>query len=96
MAGFPEKARVVIVGQGGIVGASIAHHLIERGWDDIVGIDKSGIPTDNGSTAHAAGASARRLRESRLRERERGAKRRAGDDMGASNAHPQAAVCLAR
>jgi glycine/D-amino acid oxidase-like deaminating enzyme len=26
---------------GGIVGASIAHHLIERGWDDIVGIDKS-------------------------------------------------------
>jgi glycine cleavage system aminomethyltransferase T/glycine/D-amino acid oxidase-like deaminating enzyme len=45
---------VVIVGQGGIVGASIAHHLIERGWDDIVGIDKSGIPTDIGSTAHAS------------------------------------------
>jgi glycine cleavage system aminomethyltransferase T/glycine/D-amino acid oxidase-like deaminating enzyme len=39
---------------GGIVGASIAHHLIERGWDDIVGIDKSGIPTDIGSTAHAS------------------------------------------
>ncbi|RUY95537.1 FAD-binding oxidoreductase, partial [Mesorhizobium sp. M7A.F.Ca.CA.001.12.2.1] len=54
MAEFPKKARVVIVGLGGIVGASIAHHLIERGWDDIVGIDKSGIPTDIGSTAHAS------------------------------------------
>jgi glycine cleavage system aminomethyltransferase T/glycine/D-amino acid oxidase-like deaminating enzyme len=54
VAGFPEKARVVIVGLGGIVGASVAHHLIERGWDDIVGIDKSGIPTDIGSTAHAS------------------------------------------
>ncbi|MGE0280981.1 MAG: FAD-dependent oxidoreductase [Rhizobiaceae bacterium] len=54
MAGFPKKAKVVIVGLGGIVGASVAHHLIERGWDDIVGIDKSGIPTDIGSTAHAS------------------------------------------
>ncbi|MBN9070853.1 MAG: GcvT family protein [Rhizobiales bacterium] len=54
MAGFPEKAKVVIIGLGGIVGASVAHHLIERGWDDIVGIDKSGIPTDIGSTAHAS------------------------------------------
>lgn len=54
MAAFPEKARVVIIGLGGIVGASIAHHLVERGWDDIVGIDKSGIPTDIGSTAHAS------------------------------------------
>jgi len=54
MSAFPERARVVIVGLGGIVGASVAHHLIERGWDDIVGIDKSGIPTDIGSTAHAS------------------------------------------
>ncbi|EBW2353185.1 FAD-binding oxidoreductase, partial [Salmonella enterica subsp. enterica serovar Enteritidis] len=54
MAGFPEKAKVVIIGLGGIVGASVAHHLIERGWDDIVGIDMSGIPTDVGSTAHAS------------------------------------------
>jgi glycine/D-amino acid oxidase-like deaminating enzyme len=50
MAEFPERANVVIIGLGGIVGASVAHHLIERGWDDIVGIDKSGIPT----TAHAS------------------------------------------
>lgn len=54
LAGFPERAKVVIVGLGGIVGASVAHHLIERGWDDIVGIDASGIPTDVGSTAHAS------------------------------------------
>lgn len=54
MAVFPAKAKVVIVGLGGIVGASIAYHLIERGWDDIVGIDKSAIPTDIGSTSHAS------------------------------------------
>ena len=30
MAEFPKKARVVVVGLGGIVGASVAHHLIER------------------------------------------------------------------
>ena len=54
MAKFPVKAKAVIIGLGGIVGASVAHHLVERGWDDIVGIDKSGIPTDIGSTAHAS------------------------------------------
>jgi glycine cleavage system aminomethyltransferase T/glycine/D-amino acid oxidase-like deaminating enzyme len=54
MAEFPEKANVVVVGLGGIVGASVAHHLIERGWDDIVGIDASAIPTDIGSTSHAS------------------------------------------
>ena len=54
MSNFPSRANVVIIGQGGIVGASVAHHLIERGWDDIVGLDKSGIPTDIGSTAHAS------------------------------------------
>ena len=54
MAGFPQQARVVIVGLGGIVGASVAHHLVARGWDGIVGIDMSGIPTDVGSTAHAS------------------------------------------
>ncbi len=54
MADFPSKANVVIVGLGGIVGSSVAHHLIERGWSDIVGIDKSAIPTDIGSTSHAS------------------------------------------
>lgn len=54
MSSFPSQAKVVIVGLGGIVGASVAHHLVENGWDDIVGIDTSGIPTDVGSTAHAS------------------------------------------
>ena len=54
MAKFPTNADVVIIGQGGIVGASVAHHLLEKGWDNIVGIDKSSIPTDIGSTSHAS------------------------------------------
>ncbi|MEO1112095.1 MAG: FAD-dependent oxidoreductase [Pseudomonadota bacterium] len=54
MSAFPDRAQVIIVGLGGIVGASVAHHLLERGWTDVVGIDKSGIPTDIGSTAHAS------------------------------------------
>ena len=54
MASFPEKANVVIVGIGGIVGSSVAHHLIAKGWTDIVGIDKSSVPTDIGSTSHAS------------------------------------------
>ena len=54
MAKFPEKAKVVVIGLGGIVGASVVHHLIERGWDNIVGLDKSAVPTDIGSTAHAS------------------------------------------
>lgn len=54
MSTFPSSADVVIIGLGGIVGASVAHHLIERGWTNIVGIDKSAIPTDIGSTSHAS------------------------------------------
>ncbi len=54
MAKFPESADVVIIGLGGIVGSSVAHHLIEKGWSNIVGIDKSSIPTDIGSTSHAS------------------------------------------
>ena len=54
MSNFPSQADVVIIGIGGIVGASVAHHLIELGWDNIVGLDKSAIPTDIGSTAHAS------------------------------------------
>ena len=37
MASFPEKANVVIIGLGGIVGSSVAHHLIAKGWKNIVG-----------------------------------------------------------
>jgi len=54
MATLPKSANAVIIGQGGIVGASVAHHLIEQGWDGIVGLDKAAIPTDIGSTSHAS------------------------------------------
>jgi len=54
MSDFNKKADVVIIGLGGIVGASVVHHLIERGWINIIGIDKSGVPTDIGSTGHAS------------------------------------------
>lgn len=54
MAQLPKRADVVIIGQGGIVGASVAHHLIEQGWSNIVGLEKSAIPTDIGSTSHAS------------------------------------------
>ncbi len=54
MASFPKSADVVIIGLGGIVGASVAHHLIAKGWKNIVGIDKSSVPTDIGSTSHAS------------------------------------------
>lgn len=54
MAKLPKSANVVIIGQGGIVGASVAHHLIEQGWDNIVGLEKSAIPSDISSTSHAS------------------------------------------
>lgn len=54
MANLPKRADVVIIGQGGIVGASVAHHLIEQGWSNIVGLDKSAIPSDISSTSHAS------------------------------------------
>jgi glycine cleavage system aminomethyltransferase T/glycine/D-amino acid oxidase-like deaminating enzyme len=53
--GFPESADVVIVGVGGIVGASLAHFLAEFDVRDIVGIEQAGvIPSDMASTNHAS------------------------------------------
>lgn len=49
---FPTQARVVIVG-GGIVGSSIAYHLSEMGWTDVVVLERSRLTL--GSTFHAAG-----------------------------------------
>ncbi|WP_435103090.1 GcvT family protein [Arhodomonas sp. AD133] len=54
MASLPKHADVVIIGQGGIVGASVAHHLIEQGWQNIIGLEKSAIPSDISSTSHAS------------------------------------------
>lgn len=54
MADFPEQADVVIIGVGGIVGSAVAHHLIAAGWTNLVGLEKSSVPTDIGSTSHAS------------------------------------------
>ena len=54
MAALPSQADAVIIGLGGIVGASVAHHLIEQGWTNLVGLEKSALPSDIGSTAHAS------------------------------------------
>ena len=53
MASVPEKARVVVIGAG-IVGNSLAYHLAELGWTDIVQLDKGPLPNPGGSTGHAS------------------------------------------
>ena len=53
MAGqVPERAQVVIIG-GGIVGASVAFHLTELGWTDVVLLERHTLTS--GATWHAAG-----------------------------------------
>ncbi len=47
-----DTARVVIIG-GGIAGCSLAYHLTEMGWTDIVLVDKGELTS--GATWHAAG-----------------------------------------
>jgi sarcosine dehydrogenase len=47
-----DQARVVVIG-GGVTGCSIAHHLVEAGWNDLVLLDKG--PLTSGATSHAAG-----------------------------------------
>ena len=51
-AELPKSARAVIVG-GGIVGASVAHHLTLMGWKDVVLLEQGQV--GGGSTWHAAG-----------------------------------------
>ena len=47
-----DQARVVIIGSG-IAGSSIAYHLTERGWRDIVVLEQG--PLISGTTSHAPG-----------------------------------------
>ncbi len=47
-----DHARVVITG-GGVGGTSIAYHLVQRGWSDIVLLDRAELTS--GSTFHSAG-----------------------------------------
>src|SRR2546421_6482161 len=47
-----DQARAVIIGSG-IAGSSIAYHLIERGWRDIVVLEQESLI--GGTTSHAPG-----------------------------------------
>ena len=47
-----EHARAVIIG-GGVGGTSIAYHLTELGWTDVVLVDRAELTS--GSTFHSAG-----------------------------------------
>ena len=48
----PRSARCVIIG-GGVGGTSIAYHLAELGWRDVVLLDRAQLTS--GSTFHSAG-----------------------------------------
>jgi glycine cleavage system aminomethyltransferase T/glycine/D-amino acid oxidase-like deaminating enzyme len=49
---LPSRARCVIVG-GGVGGTSIAYHLAELGWSDVLLLERSELTS--GSTFHSAG-----------------------------------------
>ncbi|MBI2425441.1 MAG: FAD-dependent oxidoreductase [Candidatus Hydrogenedentes bacterium] len=51
-AALPASARVVIVG-GGIAGSSVAYHLAQLGWTDVVLLEQNLLA--GGATFHAAG-----------------------------------------
>jgi 4-methylaminobutanoate oxidase (formaldehyde-forming) len=47
-----DQARVVVIG-GGITGVSVAYHLAEAGWTDVLLVEKAGLTA--GATSQAAG-----------------------------------------
>ncbi len=49
-----SQANLVLIG-GGIVGSSAAYHLAQKGWTDVVVLDKGELPDNDGSTSHAPG-----------------------------------------
>ena len=53
MSTLPKQANVVIIGAG-IVGNSLVYHLAQKGWKDMVLLDKGPLPNPGGSTGHAS------------------------------------------
>jgi glycine cleavage system aminomethyltransferase T/glycine/D-amino acid oxidase-like deaminating enzyme len=51
-AELPDRARCVIVG-GGVGGTSLAYHLAELGWEDVILLERAQLTS--GSTFHSAG-----------------------------------------
>jgi glycine cleavage system T protein len=49
---LPGRARVVVIG-GGVGGTSIAYHLVQRGWRDVILVERAQLTS--GSTFHSAG-----------------------------------------
>ncbi|WP_433989987.1 4-methylaminobutanoate oxidase (formaldehyde-forming) (plasmid) [Pseudoseohaeicola sp. NH-UV-7] len=49
---LPSSARVVIIG-GGVIGCSVAYHLTQLGWQDVVLLERKQLTS--GTTWHAAG-----------------------------------------
>ena len=52
MKTLPKSARVVIIG-GGVIGCSVAYHLVKKGWKDVVLLERKQLTS--GTTWHAAG-----------------------------------------
>ncbi len=52
MTDLPSQARAVIIG-GGVVGCSVAYHLTQLGWKDVVLLERKQLTC--GTTWHAAG-----------------------------------------
>lgn len=52
MADLPSRAQVVIVG-GGVIGTSVAYHLTQLGWTDVLLLEQGRL--SSGTTWHAAG-----------------------------------------
>ncbi|MCR8826872.1 GcvT family protein [Pseudosulfitobacter koreensis] len=52
MPDLPDSARTIIIG-GGVIGCSVAYHLTQLGWTDVVLLERKQLTS--GTTWHAAG-----------------------------------------